>query len=198
MKRYFRKCHPISICHFRSLQQLLMHNHLCQLGISDHKWPQILHKNYICSIKIISLVLTEYRWKSELTCWIYWLALSAICKTTKKKLTQTTNDIKLWTSSALKGWHECSWVFTAAESLIVTLSNRLWPSPETCPQLAQEHQHLPLAPRHTGPAAAPAQRGALHHPTQRRGAHSHCTPPLKTTEKLKETCGNPNQSICKL
>lgn len=39
---------------------------------------------------------------------------------------------------------------------------------ETCPQLAPEHQDLPLAQGHPGPAAAPAQRGALHHSTAGR------------------------------
>ena len=54
---------------------------------------------------------------------------------------------------------------------------------ETCPQLAPEHQDLPLAPGHTGPAASPAQGGALRHPTAGVRPHPHCPAPLRITEK---------------
>lgn len=84
--------------------------------------------------------------------------------------------------------------FTPFKSYSHILSDRLTPSvcpTETCPQLAPEHQDLPLAQRHPGPAAASAQGGALHHPTAGGWPHPHGSPPLRepdTREISFSTC----------
>lgn len=84
--------------------------------------------------------------------------------------------------------------FTPFKSYSHILSDRLTPSvcpTETCPQLAPEHQDLPLAQRHPGPAAASAQGGALHHPTAGGWPHPHGSPPLRepgTREITFSTC----------